>query len=122
MSENEQPVALVVEDETLLRLHAAGLLEEHGFAVVEAANAAEALTVLKSRGDVRLLFTDIQMPGDLDGMTATKWQRRWQSQPMRRSCSTRYGRQKRPRTAFKLAGSKAEPGSASGGFFRTPRQ
>jgi CheY-like chemotaxis protein len=68
MSENEQPLALVVEDETLLRLHAAGLLEEHGFAVLEAANAAEALTVLQSRGDVRLLFTDIQMPGALDGM------------------------------------------------------
>jgi hypothetical protein len=40
MSENEQPVALVVEDEMLLRLHAAGLLEEHGFAV-----AAEELNV-----------------------------------------------------------------------------
>ena len=68
MSENEQPVALVVEDETLLRLHAAGLLEEHGFAVLEAANATEALNVLQSRSDVRLLFTDIQMPGNLDGM------------------------------------------------------
>ena len=52
----------------LLRLHAAGLLEEHKFAVVEAANAAEALNVLQSRSDVRLLFTDIQMPGNLDGM------------------------------------------------------
>jgi hypothetical protein len=61
-------LALVVEDETLLRLHAAGLLQEHGFAVLEAANAAEALTVLQSRGDVRILFTDIQMPGALDGM------------------------------------------------------
>jgi CheY-like chemotaxis protein len=68
MSENEKPLALVVEDETLLRLHAAGLLEEHGFAAVEAANAAEALNVLQSRSDVRLLFTDIQMPGALDGM------------------------------------------------------
>lgn len=57
MSENEQPVALVVEDEMLLRLHAAGLLEEHGFAVLEAANAAEALNVLQSRSDVRLLVT-----------------------------------------------------------------
>ena len=52
----------------LLRLHAAGLLEEHGFAVLEAANATEALNVLQSRSDVRLLFTDIQMPGALDGM------------------------------------------------------
>lgn len=68
MGEDEHPVALVVEDEALLRLYAAGLLEEHGFAVLEAANAAEALKVLQSRGDVRLLFTDVQMPGALDGM------------------------------------------------------
>ena len=67
MSENEQTVALVVEDEMLLRLHAAGLLEEHGFAVLEAANAAEALHVLQSRSDVRLLFTT-SMSGALDGM------------------------------------------------------
>ena len=56
----------------LLRLHAAGLLEEHGFAVLEAANATEALNVLQSRSDVRLLFTDIQMPGALDGMDWSK--------------------------------------------------
>jgi two-component system, response regulator PdtaR len=68
MAEDRYPVALVVEDEMLLRLHAAGLLEERGFAVLEAANATEALNVLQSRSDVRLLFTDIQMPGALDGM------------------------------------------------------
>ena len=68
MAEDRHPVALVVEDEMLLRLHAAALLEEHGFAVLEAANATEALNVLQSRSDVRLLFTDIQMPGALDGM------------------------------------------------------
>jgi CheY-like chemotaxis protein len=68
MAEDRHPVALVVEDEMLLRLHAAGLLEEHGFAALEAANATEALNVLQSRSDVRLLFTDIQMPGALDGM------------------------------------------------------
>ncbi len=63
-----EPLILVVEDEELLRLHAADLLEEHGFRVVEARNAAAALKVLESRDDVRLLFTDIQMPGALDGM------------------------------------------------------
>ena len=57
-----------MEDEELLRLHAADLLEEHGFRVVEARNAAAALKVLETRDDVRLLFTDIQMPGALDGM------------------------------------------------------
>ena len=68
MAEDRHPVALVVEDEMLLRLHAAGLLEEHGFAVLEAPNATEALNVLQSRSDVRLLFTDIKTPGALDGM------------------------------------------------------
>ena len=55
-----------------LRLHAAGLLAEHGFAVVEATNAAGALNVLQSGRDVRLLFTDFQMPGALDGMDSVR--------------------------------------------------
>jgi DNA-binding NtrC family response regulator len=67
-----------VEDEELLRLFAADLLEEHGFRVVEARNAAAALKVLEARDDVRLLFTDIQMPGTLDGMDlAREVHQRW---------------------------------------------
>jgi CheY-like chemotaxis protein len=62
------PLALVVDDEELLRLFAAGLLEEHGFEVLEAENAAAALKVLESHHGVRLLFTDIQMPGVLNGL------------------------------------------------------
>jgi two-component system, response regulator PdtaR len=74
------PIALVVEDEALLRLYAAGLLEEHGFEVIEAENAAAALRVLEARQDVRLLFTDIQMPGTLDGMDlARKVHAKWPS-------------------------------------------
>src|SRR5271156_1842351 len=73
-----EPLILVVEDEALLRLHAADLLEEHGFRVLEARNAAAALKVLESRDDVRLLFTDIQMPGALDGMDlAREVHQRW---------------------------------------------
>jgi two-component system, response regulator PdtaR len=68
MDEPAQPLALVVEDEHLLRLHAACLLEEHGFTVLEAENADAALKVMATHDDVRLLFTDIQMPGALDGM------------------------------------------------------
>ena len=49
-------------------MHAAGLLEENGFGVVEAENADAALKLLETRDDVRLLFTDIQMPGSCDGM------------------------------------------------------
>jgi CheY-like chemotaxis protein len=68
MGEALHPLALVVDDEELLRLYAAGVLEDHGFRVVEAENAAAALKVLESRHNVRLLFTDIQMPGKLNGM------------------------------------------------------
>ena len=64
-----------MEDEELLRLSAADLLEER---VVEARNAAAALKVLETRDDVRLLFTDIQMPGTLDGMDlAREVHQRW---------------------------------------------
>jgi DNA-binding NtrC family response regulator len=63
-----KPTLLVVEDEALLRMIAADTLEENGFDVVEAANADAALKVLETRDDVRLLFTDVRMPGSCDGM------------------------------------------------------
>jgi two-component system, response regulator PdtaR len=73
-----EPLILVVEDQEILRLYAADLLEEHGFRVVEAQNAAAALKELETRNDVRLLFTDIQMPGALDGMDlAREVHQRW---------------------------------------------
>jgi two-component system, response regulator PdtaR len=68
MTKTAHPLALVVDDEEILRMFAAGLLEEHGFEVIEAENAAAALRMLESHRDVRLLFTDIQMPGRSDGM------------------------------------------------------
>jgi two-component system, response regulator PdtaR len=57
------PVVLVVEDEELLRLCAADLLEDAGFEVIEASDAKAALKIMESRPEVRVLFTDIQMPG-----------------------------------------------------------
>ncbi len=62
------PVILIVEDEALVRLCAATLLADNGYHVVEAGSAADALRVLEARSDVTLVFTDIQMPGALDGM------------------------------------------------------
>jgi CheY-like chemotaxis protein len=59
---------LVVEDEALIRLWATDLLEENGFSVLEAKDADAALKILESRPDVKLLFTDVQMPGSLNGM------------------------------------------------------
>ena len=63
-----EPLILVVEDEALIRSCAADILEQHGYEVVEAATAADALEMLEARTDVRVLFTDINMPGKLDGM------------------------------------------------------
>jgi CheY-like chemotaxis protein len=59
---------LVVEDEALIRIWATDLLEENGFSVLEAKDADAALKLLQSRHDVKLLFTDVQMPGSLNGM------------------------------------------------------
>jgi CheY-like chemotaxis protein len=62
------PVILLVEDEELLRLCSLDLLEENGYEVIEAEDADAALAIMAKRPDVRLLFTDIQMPGSKDGM------------------------------------------------------
>jgi len=63
-----RPVILVVEDEPLQRLMAVDLVEDAGFDVVDVASAIEAVRVLESRPDIRVVFTDIDMPGGLNGM------------------------------------------------------
>jgi CheY-like chemotaxis protein len=64
----KRPVVLVVEDEFLLRMHAAEMIEEAGFEVIEAGNADEAIGILEVRFDITIVFTDIQMPGSMDGL------------------------------------------------------
>jgi hypothetical protein len=64
------PVILIVEDEFLLRLDSAEMIESAGFEVVQAANADEAIAILKTRQDIHVVFTDIQMPGSMDGAEA----------------------------------------------------
>jgi two-component sensor histidine kinase/ActR/RegA family two-component response regulator len=59
---------LVVEDEMVLRMRAVDIVEDAGFTAVEAVNADEALSILESRSDISLLFSDIQMPGTMDGL------------------------------------------------------
>jgi CheY-like chemotaxis protein len=61
-------VVLVVEDEMLLRMRAVDMVEDAGFTSVEAVDADEAVAILESRSDIALLFTDIQMPGSMDGL------------------------------------------------------
>jgi two-component sensor histidine kinase/CheY-like chemotaxis protein len=59
---------LVVEDEMILRMKAVDIVEDAGFTAIEAVNADEALAILESRSDISLLFSDIQMPGSMDGL------------------------------------------------------
>src|ERR1700686_4064464 len=59
---------LVVEDEMMLRMRAVDMVEDAGFAAVEAINADDALAILESPSAIELLFTDIQMPGSMDGL------------------------------------------------------
>jgi CheY-like chemotaxis protein len=61
-------VVLVVEDEMLLRMRAVDMVQDAGFTSVEAVDADEAVAILESRPDIALLFTDIQMPGSMDGL------------------------------------------------------
>ena len=72
------PLVLVVEDEFLVRMNALSLLEEAGFGVLEAGNADEAIALLEARKDIRIVFTDINMPGSMDGLKlAHAVRRRW---------------------------------------------
>jgi CheY-like chemotaxis protein len=64
----KRPVILVVEDDFLIRISAVEMIEEAEFDVVEAANADEAMEILEARLDITVVFTDIQMPGSMDGL------------------------------------------------------
>jgi CheY-like chemotaxis protein len=66
ISEAKRAVILIVEDESLIRMNAVEMIEEV-YEVVEAANADEAIAILERRLDITVLFTDIQMPGSMDG-------------------------------------------------------
>jgi two-component sensor histidine kinase/CheY-like chemotaxis protein len=68
VNSTEVPNVLIVEDEMMLRMRAVDIVEDAGFCPVEAVNADEALSILESRSDITLLFTDIQMPGSMDGL------------------------------------------------------
>jgi two-component system, response regulator PdtaR len=61
-------IVLIVEDEPLLRMLAAEVVEEAGFVAIEARDADEAIVLLESHPDISLLFTDINMPGSMDGL------------------------------------------------------
>jgi CheY-like chemotaxis protein len=62
------PVILVVEDEAIVRMMAVSVAENAGFEALGAATADEAIKILESRLDIRLVFTDVNMPGSMDGL------------------------------------------------------
>jgi CheY-like chemotaxis protein len=66
--ESKGSVVLIVEDEFLLRMDAADIIAAAGFEVVEAENADRAIEILEARRDITVVFTDIQMPGSMDGL------------------------------------------------------
>jgi two-component sensor histidine kinase/ActR/RegA family two-component response regulator len=59
---------LVVEDEMVLRMRAVDIVEDAGFNAIQAVNADQALAILEGRSDIAMLFSDIQMPGSMDGL------------------------------------------------------
>jgi CheY-like chemotaxis protein len=72
------PHVLVVEDEFFSRFHAVDLVEAAGYRAIEASNADEAIAILEMRKDIRIVFTDIDMPGSMDGLKlAHAIRKRW---------------------------------------------
>lgn len=73
-----KPIALVVDDEPLILLDTADMISDEGYSVVEASTADQAFAFLDRHSSLQLLFTDVQMPGDLDGfglarIVAERW-------------------------------------------------
>ncbi len=59
---------LVVEDEPIIRMNAVAMIEDAGYDVLEASNADDAITLLETRPQIRVVFSDIEMPGSMDGL------------------------------------------------------
>jgi CheY-like chemotaxis protein len=77
-SPGAQPAVLVVEDEELVRINSCETLEEAGLKVLEAANAEEGVALLETHPEIRVLVTDVRMPGwmsgiDLARLVEKKW-------------------------------------------------
>lgn len=75
---HSKTIVLVVEDEPLVRMAIVDHLEDDGFTVLEAADADRAIEILIKNLDVRIVFTDIDMPGGMDGLKlAAAIRERW---------------------------------------------
>ena len=75
---NRPLAVLIVEDELLIRMSATAIVEEAGFQAYDAADADEAIALLEKHADIGILFTDIDMPGSMDGLKLAHYVRgRW---------------------------------------------
>jgi two-component system, response regulator PdtaR len=76
MDSSDQSIAvLVVEDDALVRMQAATTIEAAGFRVYEAGDAAQAVLLLEECSDIRVLFTDVDMPGAMNGLALARYAR-----------------------------------------------
>jgi two-component system, response regulator PdtaR len=76
-SELSFPV-LVVDDETLIRMHAVSAIEDAGYTVYEAVDADDAIAIIEKHPDIRVMFTDVNMPGSMNGIKLAHYVRnRW---------------------------------------------
>jgi CheY-like chemotaxis protein len=77
-TERQSAAVLIVEDEPLIRMGAVYLIEEAGFEVYGAASADGAIAMLELHNEIRLIFTDVDMPGSMDGLKLARYVRgRW---------------------------------------------
>jgi two-component system, response regulator PdtaR len=67
-AQQSEPIVLVVDDEPFIRMQAVVIIEKAGYNVVEACNADEAIAILETLENVRVVVTDIEMPGSMDGI------------------------------------------------------
>jgi two-component system, response regulator PdtaR len=67
-SQSKPATVLIVEDDGLQRLFLIDMLEDQGYSVLQAANALDAIRLLERHPDVRLVFTDIRLSGEIDGL------------------------------------------------------
>jgi CheY-like chemotaxis protein len=75
---HERAAVLVVDDEVMIRLDIADSLQGRGFATYEAGSADEAIHLMEIHPDIRMLFTDVDMPGSMDGIKLSHYVRdRW---------------------------------------------
>jgi len=72
-----EPTVLVVEDEQMVRMPIAEYLRDCGFRVIEAGDALEAIALLQSADHVDVVFSDVQMPGNMDGFALARWFRQY---------------------------------------------